>query len=291
MHRYLGTDTNKRRRSHGQNVSFICLALKKYMRERKRSRSNSVMKRSKWIDIEVEVGEGLAFEIVEEVDGFWIGYTPEEFEGWKPSKSDLRWVVRWIKKVMKDLGIKVPHLALHLVLFGALGGFGNPTCCVDKRKEVLYLRLPIDVVDGHLAVPSENHEDYILYHELMHAKDVLEERFPSGGFFNSNENPKLALITSLWHFSIEGRLEKSGKPYKSRQKVIEDEYFWASDLKKAEMVEVKPKHWQRRVHPWPLKKIITKEFFQELCDKLWGKEVTFQELQSLLKAPPKHSRT
>lgn len=233
--------------------------------------------------IEVEVGEGFPFETVEEVGGFWIEYSPEEFEGRKPSKSDLRWVVKLIKGVMKDLNIRVPHFALCLIPFGGLGSLSWPACCVDKRKEVLYLRLPIEVTDEYLGVPSEYCEGYILYHELMHAKDVLEGRFPSSGSFNSWEKPELVLITSLWHFSIEGRLEKWGKPHEDRQKTLEREYRFASDLEKAEMVEVKPGRWEKQIRPWPLKKFISKELFRKLCDKLWGKEVTFQELQSLLK--------
>jgi hypothetical protein len=229
----------------------------------------------------------LVFEIVEEVDGFWISYDPEAFEGWKPSTGDLKWIVEGIKRVMRDLNIQAPYFALELVPFGGLSSVSNPTCCVDKRKEVIYLRLPIDVVDGHLAISSEIRDDYIFYHELMHAKDCLEGRFPSGGFINPDENPELALITSLWHFSIEGRLEKNNKPHKGRQQTIEDEYFWASRLEKSEMVEVEPGHWQRQIQPWPLKKFITREFLRKLCNKLWGKEVTFQELQSLLESKVK----
>jgi hypothetical protein len=240
--------------------------------------------RGKSINIDVEIGIGFVFNVIEEVEGFWISYNPKEFEGWKPPKSDLRWVVRQIEKVMKDLNIQAPHFALDLVPFGALGGAGNPTCLVDRRKEVIYLRLPIDVVDGCLGVPSEDHEEYIFYHELMHAKDVLDGRFPSCGFINTNQNPELGLITTLWHFSIEGRLEKSGKPHKSRQLTIEDEYFWASSLELSELVEVESGHWERQTQPWPLKKLITKEFVKELCDQLWGKEVTFEELQSLLES-------
>ena len=44
----------------------------------------------------------------------------------------------------------------------------------------------------------------------MHAKDVLEGRFPSSGFIDPGENPELALMTSFLHFSLEGRLEKEG---------------------------------------------------------------------------------
>jgi len=215
--------------------------------------------------INVELGSGFLFDISEEVDGFWVNYGSEWFEGWKPSRSDLRWLVRRIKKIMKDIGVQTPHFALYLVLFGALGE-SNLTCCVDKRKQVIYLRLPIYVIRRRLGVPTEDHEDYVFYHELMHAKDCLEGRFPSSGFISINQNPELALITSLWHFSIEGRLEKTGKPHKSRPKVIEDEYLWARNLKLNKTL-----------------KPITKEIVRELCDQLWGREVTFEELQSLLK--------
>lgn len=218
------------------------------------------------VNIEVEVGRGIAFEIVEEVDGFWIDYSEElkdlKLKGWKPLKSDLKEIVGQTKKVMKELRIRAPHLGLYLVHYG-LGG-SRPTCFVDKRREIICLHLPIVFVGRHfhIDVPPEDW-DHLFYHELTHAKDVLEKRFPSSGFINVTKNPELGLITSLSHFSIEGRLEKWGKPHRSRQQVMKTEYSWAKK--------------------WVPKKFITRELFQMLCDKLWGKEVTFQELQSLLK--------
>jgi len=231
--------------------------------------------------IEVEVGEGFTFDIVAEVNGFWINYRSEDFEGWKPSRSELKWVTECIRNVMADLRMEIPHFALEIVPCWGLGT-RNPTCVVDKRKEIIYLRLPIDVVNGTLCIPletEETHEDYVFYHELMHAKDILEGRFPSSGFINPYENPELALITSLSHFSLEGRLEKMGKPHKDKRNVIENEYLWASRLERAHAVEVEPGHWQRRVE-WSIKECIREEF-EDLCDRLWGKEVTFQELQSV----------
>lgn len=140
---------------------------------------------------------------------------------------------------------------------------------MDKRKEIVYIRLPITFVDGQVAIDVDA-EDYnhVLYHELMHAKDCLEGRFPSCGLIDPYENVELALITSLWHFSIEGRLEKLNKPHEDLQKVIEAEYSFVREL--SEVWRVK------------FKKPITKELFEELGNKLWGKEVTFQELQFYL---------
>ena len=42
-----------------------------------------------------------------------------------------------------------------------------------------------------------------------------------------------------------------------------------------------------RIQSWALKKLFTEEFFQKLCNELWGKEVTFQELKSLLESKVK----
>jgi len=214
---------------------------------------------NKRVDIEVEVGGGLTFEIVEEVDGFWVGYDPKVFEGWEPSRNDLEWVIQAIKRVMKELDIQPPFFALDLVPFWGLGS-SNPTCLVNKRKDTVYLRLPIEVVNGQLAISVglEIHDNYVFYHELMHAKDVLEGRFPSAGFIMPDENPELLLVMSLSHFSIEGRLEMNGLPHKDQQNVVEDEYSWMSNLS------------------FP----VARSFFQKACGTLWGKEVTFQDLQS-----------
>jgi hypothetical protein len=233
------------------------------------------------IGIEVEVGDGIVFEIMEETDDFWISldyYLEGEWDNMKLSSKekdklrkriidDLKWVILDIKKVSEDLSIKAPHFALHFD-FCPLGP-REPLCIVDKRKEVVYVRLPITFVEGQVCIDVNAEDyDYILYHELMHAKDSLEGRFPSCGLIDPYENVELALITSLWHFSIEGRLEKLNKPHYELQKVIEAEYSFMKELSEIWMTK--------------FEKPITREFFEEFGNKLWGKEVTFQELQSLL---------
>jgi len=82
---------------------------------------------SRLIGIEVKVGDGLTFEIIEEVDGFWINldyYLDLEWENMKLSDkerdklrksiiNDLKGVIPDIKKISENLGIKAPHFALH----------------------------------------------------------------------------------------------------------------------------------------------------------------------------------
>ena len=211
----------------------------------------------KIIDIEVEVGDGVTFCITEEVEDFWIEYSLD-FPLMKDNRENLEWVIGDIKRVMEELNIHVPHFALHLEPIWGIGRKGT-TCIVDKGKEIIYLCLQVGN-DFAIFLYKDIPYDHIYYHELMHAKDVIEGRFPSGGYIRERE---LYLVTSLWHFSIEGRLQKLGKPCKKKEYVIEDEINLINSF-------------------FPEEKIITEEALQELCNELWGKEVTFQELQSII---------
>jgi hypothetical protein len=81
----------------------------------------------------------------------------------------------------------------------------------------------------------------------MHAKDRLENRFPSAHpFVEIGE-----WLDVLWHFSIDGRLGKIGKPH----------YLKSERLNEA-----------ARVLPG------LEDRLNELCNELWGKDVTFNQL-------------
>lgn len=89
--------------------------------------------------------------------------------------------------------------------------------------------------------------ELVLWHQAMHAKDRLENRFPSA-------HPLVEAgewLDVLWHFSIDGRLETMGKPHYSRDERLDE---------------------AARVLPG-LEDRLTK-----LCDELWGKEVTLGQL-------------
>jgi len=208
----------------------------------------------KKIHIKVELGIDFYIHVMEEIgSNFGIQYVPEIY---KPSHSDLQWLVRRIERVMKDLKVFPPYVALMLYEWGSIGAFGTPMCGMDKHRKILYLSLQY-TTHGGFGIPSEIHEDWILYHELMHGKDVFERRFPSSGPYSQEKYPKMGLITALWHFSIEGRLEKIGKPHKPKERTIQDEHFW-------------------------LRESVTKDKLQQLCERFWGKEVTYDELTTFL---------
>lgn len=221
----------------------------------------------KSIDIEFEIGQGFPFEIMDEIDGFWISYLMPQRERKKIKKFNLKLLVKRIKNVMKDLKIEVPHFALEIISNGRRAA----ACSVDKQKETIHLRLPVRFRNERILVPTRGiHEDYIFHHELMHAKDILENRFPSSGIINVEENPKGFLNTLAWNFSIEGRLEKHEKPHYSKEKSIELTY--------QEFVEMCM--WLSKGEE--LKRRFTSEFFATLCNYIWGKELTSREVDEII---------
>ena len=82
----------------------------------------------KIIDIEVEVGNGVTFQIIEEAEGFWLEYNHDildfysdgrhDFSLIKDYQENLEWIIGDIKRVMEELDIHVPHFALHLECIG-----------------------------------------------------------------------------------------------------------------------------------------------------------------------------
>src|SRR4030042_5697467 len=59
--------------------------------------------------------------------------------------------------------------------------------------------------------------EMVLWHQAMHAKDRWERRFPS-------VHPMVHVgdwMDSLWHFSIDGRLQNLGKPHYSKEERLD----------------------------------------------------------------------
>lgn len=95
--------------------------------------------------------------------------------------------------------------------------------------------------------------DLVLWHQAMHAKDRWEHRFPSA-------HPLVEAgewLDALWHFSLDGRLQQLGKPHYSKAERLEEANRILENLCQIEGL-------QDRV--------------RELCDELWGKEVTLNQL-------------
>ena len=213
----------------------------------------------KTVEIEVEVGERFAVNILLEVNGFGIPcqenieyWNPEtdNIDLWKPSRDDVKPLVSEVKEVMEELHIQQPP---YFVLYFKKQ-VNMPANCVGKRRQIFYVSLPIRFTNGKPCI-KRKHD---LYHELMHIKDVLCGRFPSIGRGNHFH----ALMNLLWGFSIEGRLERMGKPHIERQKAANQSLF---------------------LGVYGRKELISKEKAEKLCEEFWGKEVRYEEIKPIAK--------
>jgi hypothetical protein len=95
--------------------------------------------------------------------------------------------------------------------------------------------------------------EMMLWHQAMHAKDRWERRFPAA-------HPQVQAdewLDTLWHFSIDGRLEARKKPHYTKAERLEE----AAAL----------------FHKLRLSRDVTKRAMKA-CDGLWGREVTMSAL-------------
>jgi hypothetical protein len=113
--------------------------------------------------------------------------------------------------------------------------------------------------------------NYLLYHELMHAKEVLDGRFPSMGQLNGQQDYIENIVGRLNDMANEGKLEAMGKPHEIRETVIENVYkclledcYEFGDIPQEKI------------------RLLTKEALTELCDKVWGKELTLSQAEQLI---------
>jgi hypothetical protein len=93
----------------------------------------------------------------------------------------------------------------------------------------------------------------VLWHQAMHAKDRWERRFPSA-------HPMVHVgdwMDSLWHFSIDGRLQNLSKPHYSKEERVDEAIRAFRQVPQAEPVQ---------------------ELVHRLCGQLWGHQVTMTEL-------------
>jgi len=158
------------------------------------------------------------------------------------------------KKVLQELGVKPQRLILQLWEFGTNGR----TFSVEGRAPVNKTRDTVLLMLTKTPFVYKYGYNLMLWHQGCHAKDRLEYRFPSA-------HPLVqvgAWLDSLWHFSIDGRLEKWGKPHYSREERLAEAARVFKDS--AGLTEVHAVDLAARA-----------------CGDLWGKEVTLADLLAI----------
>jgi hypothetical protein len=146
------------------------------------------------------------------------------------------------RSVLKVLDINPSKMILHFRKLNLLIGGYVARAVTDNRKRAM-IRIEIDK-----SVESQRESiEYVLWHESMHIKDCLERRFPS---IHEMAGINFPGMEELWHFSIDGRLEKLGLPHGMKEDRIEELMVYTISKKKA----------------------------QQIANALWGKEVTLDEI-------------
>jgi len=218
------------------------------------------------MNLEFENGRSYSVDITHNISGFLISYQKIGFDGLGLEKTDVEFLLRRITKIASILKVKPSQFLLELV-----PGYSVAACHLDKHG-IVHLVLPIGIVKNHIALPSRGiDDDYLIYHELMHAKDVLEGKDISSGFIDIRKDLKEYLSGFLRDFSIEGRLEKSAKPHYSKQQAIENVYDCLLDEFKMGNIDEETMT------------LLSKVVIAELCELTWGKELSHDETCDLVR--------
>ena len=146
------------------------------------------------------------------------------------------------KKVLQALDINPSKMILRFQQIYPLTGGYVARAVTDNHGRAM-IRIEIEE-----SVESQRDNiEYVLWHESMHIKDCLEGRFPS---IHEDAGINFPGMEQLWHFSIDGRLEKLGHPHEMKEVRIE------------ELTTDK----------------ISKRKAQQIANVLWGKKVALDEL-------------
>lgn len=155
---------------------------------------------------------------------------------------------RTTKQILHEMGIAPAKVILQL-----------HECSPDAKSGSLEGRAPVNRDRDTVLIITKTPFVYkfgyemVLWHQVMHAKDRWERRFPSA-------HPLVHIgdwMDSLWHFSIDGRLQNLGKPHYPKDERLDEAIRTLGRLPQSAS---------------------TRELAHRLCDQLWGTEVTISQL-------------
>lgn len=216
------------------------------------------------IQLVFKKGKNYSVDSTHEIDGFLISYHAILNNDVPLEETNVKSFLKRIKRVADELSIKKVTFFIDFIY-----DVGGAACCVDEQK-IVHLTLPITVKGNKILIDNRGiDEDYLLYHELMHAKAVLDGRFPSSGRIKYSDL-KENLIGRLEDFANEGLLETMGLPHLSKETTIENLYnCFLEDFNFGDI-------------PGDIMSLLTKEKLAELCEKVWGKELTYSEAEKII---------
>ena len=197
-------------------------------------------------------------DVTDKLMGFLISYEPLLFDDvpFKQIRNRFE-VLQRIQRVAMELGVSPSKFVVEFTY-----DVGTAQCAVDENRTLL-LSLPIFVRNKKIIINNSDmreNEDYLLYHELMHSKEVLDGRFPSIGRIGPNDCVD-NLIGRLNDFANEGRLEAMEKPHQPKDLAIENVYEC-----------IQEDCYVSGTIPQEVAAQLTIDEVRKLCVKVWGKD-------------------
>jgi len=159
------------------------------------------------------------------------------------------YLVKMIKQILRDLGIIPSRTILQLCESSPI----PKSRSVEGRAPVNKQRDTVLIILTKTPFIYKFGYEVVLWHQTMHAKDRWEHRFPS-------THPSVDVgewLDAFWHFSVDGRLQKAGKPHYSISERLDEANRLLEGLCQIDNLQ---------------------DRIKKICDELWGKEVTFAQL-------------
>ena len=126
----------------------------------------------------------------------------------------IDYLARMIKQILQDLEMNPPKIILQLWEYSPVNGLYS----VEGRAPVSKQRDTVLIILTKTPFIYKFGYELVLWHQAMHAKDRLEYRFPS-------THPLVEVgewLDVLWHFSVDGRLQKGGRPHYSKAERLDE---------------------------------------------------------------------
>lgn len=209
-----------------------------------------------YISCKGELVESSTIQINEEREGLYISYalmfpSEQKLEKLFPP-GGVDHLAKMIKQIFHTIDMNPQKIVLQLWEYSPVNGLYS----VEGRAPVNKQRDTVMIILTKTPFVYKYGYELVLWHQAMHAKDRFENRFPCA-------HPLVDIgdwLDVLWHFSVDGRLEKIGRPHYSKSERLDEAIALLQGLCMIDSLSV-------QVH--------------EICDELWGSEVTFSQLMEI----------
>lgn len=169
--------------------------------------------------------------------------------------------------IFKDLELQPKALLVGIKESPGIGSVNYEGRAIVGRNRLVYIELEL----FSFPLQDVDYWEGILWHEAMHAKYILEGRWPSiWPFYDPDAGPLWAL-DCLVHFSIDGWLEKNNKPT----------VYWAppdepdADFKSSRLYELREGLQNSGC-------MVAESVLTKVADDLWGRETNIREVWKIL---------